>query len=38
VWADADGRGYVSKSLLRHRERPRTPSDPEPVPHLEPQP
>jgi hypothetical protein len=38
VWADADGRGYVSKSLLRHREKPRTPPDPEPVPRLEPQP
>ena len=36
VWADADGRGYVSRSLLRHREEPRTPPEADPVPHLVP--
>jgi predicted RND superfamily exporter protein len=38
VWADADGRGWVSESLLRHREKPRTPPEAEVAPALEPQP
>lgn len=37
VWADADGRGWVSESLLRHREKPRTARGTEAAPTLEPQ-
>jgi hydrophobe/amphiphile efflux-3 (HAE3) family protein len=41
VWADAAGRGWVSESLLRHREKPRKPQGTEAAPTeptLEPQP